>query len=107
MTFDKIKKVLSVITSPKQAINMMLEKLPQDKAEMLKTAINSNNFKGALEEGIKSGAINKQNFNKAKSMYNKARKFGLIKQKISDDEWNKFEKLIPNQSSNSVGFKRF
>ena len=103
--------ILNGITNPKQAIDMMLNNMPQDKANMLRELMNSGKSpKQAIIESAKSGQINLDQLNQAKNMYSMARKLGYRKMNVPNSIWEEAESLIKNGSSNnnnSGGYTRF
>ena len=102
--FNKILNVLNGIANPKQAIDMMLNKMPPQTANMLRGMMNSGvDPKQAIIESAKNGQINIEQLNQAKSMYNMARKFGYRKFSVPDSLWNEAEELI-KKGSNGGGF---
>ncbi len=100
---NKVLNLLNGITNPKQAINMMLDKMPQDKANMLRSMMNSGKSpKDAILESARSGQINLDQLNQAKTMYQTVRKLGFRKFNVPDSIWSEAENLI-KQGNNSGG----
>ena len=109
---SKILEVLNTISNPKQAIDMMLSKLPPQQSNMLRGMMNSGKDpKQAILESAKSGQINIEQLNQAKQMYSMIRKFGYRKMSVPDSIWNEAEQLIKQGSNNSNnvigGYTRF
>ena len=107
---NKILNMLNAITDPKQAVNMMLSKMPQQQANMLRGMMNSGKDpKEAILESARSGQINLEQLNQAKQMYSMARKFGYRKMSVPNNVWQEAESLIKQASSNNNmgGYTRF
>lgn len=102
---NKVLNLLNGITNPKQAINMMLDKMPQDKANMLRSMMNSGKSpKDAILESARTGQINLEQLNQAKTMYQTVRKFGFRKFSVPDSIWNEAEQLIKQGNNPGTGF---
>lgn len=87
----------------------MLNKLPPDKANMLRTMMQNNEDPiKVLSESVRKGEITLQNLNEMKDIYKTARKLGIRKFTITDEQFNQLEQIIKSNSSNThTGFKRF
>lgn len=87
----------------------MLSKLPPDKANMLRVMMNNNEDPmKVLGDAARKGEITLQNLNEMREIYQMARKFGIRKITITDEQFNQLEHIIKSNSSNtSTGFKRF
>ena len=112
LNMSKILGFLNGITNPKQAVDMMLSKMPQQQANMLRGMMNSGKDpKEAILESAKSGQINLEQLNQAKQMYSMARKFGYRKMSVPNSVWQEAEQLIKqgtNGSNNNIGgYTRF
>lgn len=99
MGFDwkKIMSVLGSISSPKQAVNLLLGKIGEKNPETagaLKKMINSGeNPSKVLQELSSEGTINLEQLAQIKSYYDFARRLGF-KHQIPNSEWQKAEKAI-------------
>lgn len=83
--------------------------MPPDKANMLRVMMNNNEDPmKVLSESARKGEITLQNLNEMREIYQTARKFGIRKITITDEQFNQLEQIIrSSSSSNSTGFKRF
>lgn len=109
MNLKKIFSVVGTIANPKQAIDVMLSKLPQNEANMFREMMNSKSPQQAITEMAQQGKINLQQLQDAKNYYNLAKKFG-IKIKIPNEVWAQAESAIKsnnhnNPRSNNDGFR--
>ena len=110
MNFKSILNVLNGIANPKQAIDMMLNKMPPQTANMLRGMMNSGvDPKQAILNSARSGQINIEQLNQAKSMYQMARKFGYRKFSVPNGIWDEAEQLIKKGGNNynPTGYTRF
>lgn len=98
--FNKIMSIVKTITNPKQAIELMLSKLPNEQSKMLKEMINSKSPQQAISEMAQQGKINLQQLQEAKNYYNLAKKFG-IKVRIPDEVWIQAESAIKSNNQNN------
>ena len=89
---SKVLGLLNGISNPKQAINMMLNKMPQDKANMLRNMMNSGKDpKQAILDSARNGQINLDQLNQAKTMFQTVRKLGFRKFNVPDSLWSEAE----------------
>ena len=108
-----IKSVLNLlngISSPNQAIDMMLSKLPPQTANMLRSMMgNGVDPKQAIINSARNGQISLEQLNQAIQLYSTVRKFGFRKFNVPDSVWNEAENLIKKGSNTSGinGYTRF
>ena len=97
-----VMNLLGTISNPNQAINMLLSKIPNQQAQMLRNMMNSGKSpKEAIIESAKNGSINLEQLNQAKSMFNMVRKLGYRKMNIPNEIWEEAEQLIKQGNCNS------
>lgn len=103
MSKINLKDVFNIVASiknPKQAIDMMLSKMPGSQSQMLRELMNSKSPQQAITEMAKQGKINIQQLNEAKNYYSLAKKFG-VKINIPDEVWTQAEQAITSNSLNT------
>lgn len=105
---NKIFSIVKSIANPKQAIDLMLSKIPKSDADMIREMMNHKSPQQAITEMAQQGKINSQQLQAAKNYYNLAKKFG-IKIKIPDEVWTQAESAIksnnPNHPRSSSSFR--
>lgn len=105
-SISKIVSMANAVSNPKQAINMLLDKLSKNNPQMANTirqAINSGkNPKQFIMEQAKSGNITLDNLNQLKQYYGLAQKIGLAK-KVPANVWQEAENAIRNGTSGGNG----
>lgn len=100
MNLKKAISFISTITNPKQAIDLMLSKLPESDANMFREMMNSKSPQQAITEMAQQGKINLKQLQEAKNYYNLAKKFG-VKIKIPNDVWTQAESAIKSNNQNN------
>lgn len=97
--WGKIISCINAFTSPKQAINYLLDNIGNKDpklAQALKQMINENkNPTEVLAQLSSTGQITLQQLAQIKQYYNLARRMGM-KQQIPNEEWQKAEQAIRN-----------
>lgn len=84
--------------------------MPPDKANMLRLMMNNGEDPiKVLSDSARKGEITLQNLTEMKEIYQTARKFGIRKITITDEQFNQLEQIIKSNCSNNItnGFKRF
>ena len=97
---SQIMNVVKMLSSPKQAIDLMLSKMPNDQAQILREMMNSKSPQQAISEMAKQGKITLNQLEEAKNYYNLAKKFG-IKIKIPNEVWQQAESAIKSNTHNN------
>lgn len=97
---NKILSVLKSVTNPKQAIDLMLSKMPNEQSQLFKEMMNSKSPEQAIKEMSQQGKISLQQLNEARNYYNLVKKFG-IKVKIPDEVWVQAESAIKSNNLNN------
>ena len=103
MSKINLKEVFNIVASiknPKQAIDMMLSKMPGNQSQMLRELMNNKSPQQAITEMARQGKINIQQLNEAKNYYSLAKKFG-VKINIPDEVWTQAEQAINSNSLNT------
>lgn len=107
MKFDitNLVKMANAMTDPKQAINLLLEKMEKtnpEKAKMLKSMYSSGkNPAVVIKESAEKGEISLKQLDDLKNYYALGRKFGL-KMNIPKNVWIEAENAIKNAKPNNT-----
>lgn len=97
---NQIMNAVRMLSNPKQAIDLMLSKMPKEQANILREMMNSKSPQQAISEMAQQGRININQLEEAKNYYNLARKFG-IKIKIPNEVWQEAESAIKSNNQNN------
>lgn len=104
-----VVKIANTITNPKEAVNVMLDKMEKTnpgKAKMLRSLYASGkNPNIVLRESAEKGEITMEQLNELKSYYTMAKKLGL-KVNIPNNVWKEAENAIKSAKKDNtfVGF---
>lgn len=101
MDMNKIMAMVGSISNPQQAIDMLLNRLPQQSSELIKNMMHSGKKpQQAITEFARSGQINIDQLRQAKNYYNLAKSIG-IKISVPDNVWKEAEELIISSKNGS------